>query len=331
MDETDCHFAGIITAADEEELRNCPFTVEFENFTESSAPPSSSPVPSEQFGIIMLSLPVSDSIDQNSLRKNEQLQTPPEHHNSQTYVPVSDDQRPNTATAVDLLDNVSAGKDTTVDYGDDTGAQVRVDLGKDNDNLGFPKPGEIKVNRSHGDYRLDRFDEIEYSEGDFDEPLRKRIRICEKNLPMQSSIPQIVVNMDAEITDLEDEVVDNNRIKRNVDFAVTESEDGENHVVPGKKHANGIKKSCTAGVDRSIRGRRELPLWMRGGEKNGKVEDVGRKAMKKEQFKDIIEVIMEVFVKKNGESKYADFLETAKKRDMFFPRPRWWPPELYVD
>uniref|UniRef100_M1CIZ1 Uncharacterized protein n=1 Tax=Solanum tuberosum TaxID=4113 RepID=M1CIZ1_SOLTU len=342
MDEHDGPFAGIIsncvTAADEEELRNCPFTVEFENFPESFTAQSSSLVPSKQFGIIMLSLQAADSIDQNSTRKNEGFQTPPEHHNSQTCISGSDDQRPNTVTAVDLPANVSAVEYTAVDYGDGTEVQVRVDLGKDKDNLGFSKPREITVNRCHGGDGSERIDEVEYSEGDIDEPLRKRIRICEKNLGgMQSSIPQIVVDIDAEITDLQVEeivrnvVVDNNRIKRTVDFAVTESEDGENHVFHGKKHANGIKESCTACVDGSIRGNRELPLWMKGGEKNGKVEHVGRKAMKEGQFKDIIEVTMVAFGNKNGENKDADFFETAKRRDMFFPRPRWWSPELFVD
>lgn len=341
MDETDRPFAGIIrncvTAADEEKLRNCPFAVEFENFPKSFASQSSSPVQPEQFGIIMLSLPVRDSIDQNSPGENEEFQTPSKHHYSQTCIPGTDDQRPNTATAVDLPANVSDGGGTAADYGDGKEAQVRVDLGKDNDNLGFSKPREITVNGSHGGDGLDRFDEVEYSEGDFDEPWRKRARISEKNLGMKSSIPQIVVDTDTELADLQgeeivrDEVVDDYGIKRNVDFGVTEFEDGENHVVHGKKHADGMKESCTASVDGSIKGRRELPLWMRGGEKNGKVEDVGRKAMKKLQFKDIIEVTMVAFGKNNGESKDANFLETAKRRDMFFSRPRWWPPEQFVD
>uniref|UniRef100_A0A0V0I7C0 Putative ovule protein n=1 Tax=Solanum chacoense TaxID=4108 RepID=A0A0V0I7C0_SOLCH len=154
MDEPDGPFTGIIRncvdAADEEELRNCPFTVEFENFPESFTAQSSSLVPSKQFGIIMLSLQVADSIDQNSTRKNEGFQTPPEHHNSQTCISGSDDQRPNTVTAVDLPANVSAVEYTAVDYGDGTEVQVRVDLGKDKDNLGFSKPREITVNRCHG-------------------------------------------------------------------------------------------------------------------------------------------------------------------------------------
>lgn len=335
MDEPDGPFAGIIrnciTAVDEEELRNCPFAVEFENFPESFASQSSSPVPSKQFGIIMLSLPVTatDSIDQNSTLKNEKLHTPPEHHNSQTYISGFHDQRPN------LPGDVSAVEDTAADYGDGT---ERVDLGKDNGNLGFSKPREITVNGCHGGDGLERIDEVEYSEGDIDEPLRKRIRICEKNLGvMQSSIPQIVVDIDAEITDLEveeivqDEVVSDNRIKRTVDFAVTESEDGDNHVFHGKKHANGIQESCTAGVDGSISGRRELPLWMKGGDKNGEVKDVARKAMKEGQFKDIIEDTMVAFGKKNAENKDADFFGTAKRRDMVFPQPRWWSRELFVD
>lgn len=311
MDETDGPFAGIIrncvTTADEEELRNCPFAVEFENFPESFASQSPSP---------------AKSVDRNSRCKNEKFRTLQEHQYSQNCISGAGDQRPNTATAGDLPANVSAGEDTAAGYGD--GKEVRVDLGKDNDNLGFSKPREITVNGCQGGDELDKFDEVEYSEGDIDEPLRKRIRVCEKNLRMQSSIPQI--------TDLEVEEIVRNEVVENVDFAVTESKDGENHVVYGKKHANGIKESCTAGFDGSIKGRRELPLWMRKeGEKNGKVEDVGRKAMKKGQFKDIIEVTMEAFGEKDGENKDADFLETAKRRDMLFPRPRWWSPELFVD
>lgn len=319
MDEPDGPFAGVmrncITAADEEELRNCPFSVEFENFPVTFTSQSSSPATAINL------------IDQNYTRKTEKFQTPPKQHNSQTYISGFRDQIPTTAVDIDSPGNVSAVEDTKADYGDGMEVQVRVDLGKDSDNLGFSKPREITV-----------LDEVEYAEGNIDEPLRKRIRFCEKNLgDMQNSIPQIVVDIDAEITHLEgeeiirNEVVDGNRINRTVDFAVAESEDGENHAFRGKKHANGIKESCTAGVDGSIRERRELPLWMRGGEKNGKVEDVGRQAMKEGQFKDIIEVTMVAFGRKNGENKGADFFETAKRRDMFFPQPRWWSPEQFVD
>ncbi|CAN4097784.1 unnamed protein product [Withania somnifera] len=300
MDKTDDPFAGItkycVTAADEEELRNCPFAVEFENFPESFASQLSSP---------------ANSVERNSAHKNENIQTPQEHQYTQTCI--SDDQRP---TAVDLPAYFFKGKGTAGGYCDGKEAQVRVDLGKDNDDLGSR---EITVNGYHGGDGLERINQVEYSEGDADGPLRKRIRVCEKNLRMHSS----------QITDLEveevvrDEVVDGIRINRNnVEFALTESKDGENDVVHGKKHANGITGSSTGGVDR---GRRELPYWMRGGE-----EDVGRKAMKKEQFKDIIEVTVEILGKK-GENKDVDFLETAKRHDMLFPRPRWWSPELFVD
>ncbi|MCD7462071.1 hypothetical protein HAX54_047703, partial [Datura stramonium] len=155
-----------------------------------------------------------------------------------------------------LLANVFEGEGIAADYGDGKAAQ------------GF------KTSRSYRKWviswreRLDRFDKVEYSEGDFDEPLSNKARISEKNLCTKSSIPQIVFDTDTELTDLK------------------ESEDGENQVVHWKKHANG--KSCTIGVDRNIRGRRELPLWMRGGEKNGKMEDFGKKAMNKGKFKYII-------------------------------------------
>ncbi|KAM3308635.1 hypothetical protein P3S67_010379 [Capsicum chacoense] len=316
MDETDDPFAGIIrncitTADEEEQLRNCSFTVEFDNFPESFfVSQSSPPAPLKQFGVTMLSLAVTDSVDGIPPRENEKFQ-------SRTSISGSDDKRPNMVTSV------SAGEDTAVDCGDGKEAQVRVDLGKDNDNLGFLKPREVTMNGCRGGDWLERTDKVEYSEGDFDEPLRKRIRICEKNLRMPSSITDLEVE---EI--VRDEVDEEDGIKRNVDIAVTKSEDGENH---GKKHANGMKESCTAGYDGSMRGRRELPLWMRGGEKNGQVEGVGKEAMKKGHFKDIIEVTMEVFRKKDGENKDADFFETAEWRNMLFPRPRWWPPELFVD
>ncbi|OIT37088.1 hypothetical protein A4A49_29502 [Nicotiana attenuata] len=299
-------YAGIIrncaTAANEQELCNCSFAVEFENFPGSSSSPSSSPVPSQHTGIIMLSLQDSDAIDQNTPHEDEEFQTPPEHHNSQTYISGSDDQRPTTATAVDLPANVPSGEDTAVYYGD----------------------------------RLDRIDEVEYSEGDFDEPLRKRIRVCEKNLGMKSSITQKVVDVDTEITDLEceeivqNEVVKDNRMKRNVDSAVKEYGDGVVREDGENEKFNHIKESCNAGVDGNIRGRRELPLWMRGGEKNGGVEgEVRKKAVTKGQFKDIIEATFMVVVGEmmNSELQNADFWETAKRHGMCFPRPRWWPPE----
>lgn len=61
---------------------------------------------------------------------------------------------------MDLPANISVVEYTTVDYGDGTEAQVRVDFGKDNDNLGFSKPRESTVNGCRGGDGSERIDKV---------------------------------------------------------------------------------------------------------------------------------------------------------------------------
>ncbi|MCD7466621.1 hypothetical protein HAX54_003468 [Datura stramonium] len=82
-----------------------------------------------------------------------------------------------------------------------------------------------------------------------------------------------------------------------------------------------------------VEGRRELPLSIRGGDKNvGPLEEVGRRATKNGKFKDLVEAFSMVVGDVSGDdNNAADFLETARRRGLSFPQPRWWPPEGFAD
>lgn len=86
----------------------------------------------------------------------------------------------------------------------------------------------------------------------------------------------------------------------------------------------------------SAGGRRELPPSI---SKGGKVaaEETGRGnlAAKDKIFKGLLDALKMVAGQLDGggseEEGDVDFLETAKRRGMTLPRPRWWPPEGYDD
>ncbi|OIT33977.1 PREDICTED: uncharacterized protein LOC109205317 [Nicotiana attenuata] len=358
----------------EEELQNCPLIYEYENSPESS--PSLKLTPSEPTGILMLSLPSSDSVSQSSPHDNEEFETPPEHNNSnsQPYFSGSDELKPSTSTAaVDFQHN---GDDTDAVNNDNSAA---VDLGNDSDDLGF------------------------------EERMRKRIRVSDEDLDLKSSVRrkdergQIVIEID-QTQDVDTEVViecEENvkvyerRIQRNADSSTVKMserddeegdrgekrENGERGVDDVEKlngigyvemHLNGMKNGVSGGdgggrgVDSmnldeieklngvcakemhsngiaervhgdgggvgSVEGRRELPLSMRGGDKNvGLVEEVGRRVVKNTKFKDLVEAFSMVVGDVSGGDKNVDFFETAKARGLSFPRPRWWPPEGFSD
>lgn len=354
----------------EEELQNCPLIHEYEKSPESS--PSLKLTPSEATGILMLSLPSSESVRQSSPHDNEEFETPPEHNNSnsQPYFSGSDELKPSTSTAaVDFQHN---GDDTDAVNHDNSAS---VDLGNDSDDLGF------------------------------EERMRKRIRVSDEDLNVKSSVRKIdekgptVIEIDQTqdvgtevVMECEENVkVYERRIQRNADSSTVkmsergdEEGDGEKHengergvdndeklngvgyvemhlngvkdgvsgggrgvesmnldeneklngVCAKEIHSNGITESGGAGVSDcgGVEGRRELPLSMRGGNKNvGLVEEVGRRVVKNTKFKDLVEAFSMVVGDVSGGDKNVDFFETAKARGLSFPRPRWWPPEGFSD
>ncbi|KAF3638875.1 hypothetical protein FXO37_24181 [Capsicum annuum] len=103
-------------------------------------------------------------------------------------------------------------------------------------------------------------------------------------------------------------------------------------------HSNGIMRNvgddgCGKGGS-GVKGRRELPLSIRGGDKkDGPLEEVGRRATKCDgTFNNLVEAFsMVVGDVSSVDNIAADFLETAKSRGLTFPQPRWWPPEGFAD
>lgn len=353
---------------DDDELLNCPFVYEYEDTPQSS--PSVAVTPSEPTGILMLSVPSTDSDGRSSRHENEEFATPPEQNNSsQPYFSGSDEQKPGT----------SAGVDTDVVNNDN---QEAVDLGNDFDELGFSNRRVIGV----------------YSVGEFEQQLRKRYKISEEDLGGTKSVPRkvkeepIVIEIDQTQTQEVDTEVVECGIERNADSSTVEmpergEEEGDggemrenvervvddneklNGVGTGEMHSNGItdgvgdgeivavimnldeneklnsvcakemhsnRTTTSVGVDGgggSVKGRRELPLSIRGGDKNvGSLEEVGRRATNSGSFKDLVDAFSMVIGDVSADDQNAaDFLETAKRRGLSFPQPRWWPPEGFAD
>ncbi|CAI9759474.1 unnamed protein product [Fraxinus pennsylvanica] len=77
----------------------------------------------------------------------------------------------------------------------------------------------------------------------------------------------------------------------------------------------------------SVNGKRELPPSIKGKEKNVRGEEVVENVRSKnELLMDLLEVLK---VKVGVEE--VDFLKTAKRRGLTFPKPRWWPPEGFEE
>ncbi|CAN4127703.1 unnamed protein product [Withania somnifera] len=130
--------------------------------------------------------------------------------------------------------------------------------------------------------------------------------------------------------------VDGDGDKSVVSMNLDEKEKLKDGVCAKEMHSNGITRSGNVdggGGGGSVKGKRELPLSMRGGDKNvGSLEDVERRATKSGRFKDLVEVFSMVVGDVSGDDKNdAEFLETAKRRGLSFPQPRWWPPEGFDD
>ncbi|CAK9184977.1 unnamed protein product [Ilex paraguariensis] len=78
--------------------------------------------------------------------------------------------------------------------------------------------------------------------------------------------------------------------------------------------------------------RRELPFSMREQEKKVS-EGKGSRGdpAKKKALNDLLDALRMVIGDVEDGSEGVDFLETAKRCGMIFPRPRWWPPEGFDD
>ncbi|CAI9772463.1 unnamed protein product [Fraxinus pennsylvanica] len=95
-------------------------------------------------------------------------------------------------------------------------------------------------------------------------------------------------------------------------------------------------KERVGGGGVSVNGKRELPPSMKGKEKNVRGEEVvGKARTKNGVLMDLLEVLkVEKAVVGDADSTYeedVDFLETAKRRGLTFPKPRWWPPNGFQE
>nr|XP_016515081.1 PREDICTED: uncharacterized protein LOC107831799 [Nicotiana tabacum] len=358
----------------EEELQNCPLIHEYEKSPESS--PSLKLTSSEPTGILMLSLPSSDSVSQSSPHDNEEFETPPEHNNSnsQPYFSGSDELKPSTSTAaVDFQHN---DDDTDAVNHDNSAA---VDLGNDSDDLGFEGRMLKRIRVSDEDLdvkssvrRLDEKGPIMIEIDQTQDVDTEVVIECEENVKVNER--GIEGNADSSTVKMSERgeeegdrgekrengergVDDNEKLNgvgyvemhlngmkdgisrgdgggRGVESMNLDENDKLNGVCAKEMHSNGITESVGAGVSGcgGVEGRRELPLSMRGGDKDvGLVEEVGRRIVKNTRFKDLVETFSMVVGDVSGGDKNVDFFETAKARGLSFPRPRWWPLEGFSD
>ncbi|TMW97435.1 hypothetical protein EJD97_005557 [Solanum chilense] len=353
----------------QEELLNCPFVYEYEDTPKSS--PSVAVTPSEPTGILMLSVPSTDTDGKNSPAANEVFETPPEHIKpSQLYFSGSDDPKPSTA-------GVNRGNTEVIDLGSDsddlgfpnqqnnnggTEAVNRdnmevIDLGSDSDDVGFPNRREVNVQDT----------------GKSEEQLQKRYKVSEEDFDVKNSVqrvvkkePIVIKTNQTQTQEVDMEAIEGG-IERNADsFTVKmserhkEEEDGgemrdHGERGDGTKDGVGVRGAASMNLDKNEKlngvgvngggagrdkGKRKLPLWTKGGS----LEEVGRREPTKGTFEDLVEDFSMIFGAVSGDDSDdkigvddsndkigGDFLETAMRRGLTFPRPRWWPPEGFTD
>uniref|UniRef100_A0A3Q7JYU0 Uncharacterized protein n=1 Tax=Solanum lycopersicum TaxID=4081 RepID=A0A3Q7JYU0_SOLLC len=336
----------------QEELLNCPFVYEYEDTPQSS--PSVEVTPSEPTGILMLSVPSTDTDGKNSPAANEVFETPPEHiKSSQLYFSGSDDPKPSTAgvnrgntEVIDLSDSDDLGFPNQQNNNGGTEAVKRdntevIDLGSDSDDLGFPNRRDT---------------------GKSEEQLQKRYKVSEEDFDVTNSVQRVVkkepiviqINQ-AQTQEVDMEAIEGG-IERNADsFTVKMSERHEEEEDGGEMRDHGERGASSMNLDEneklngvgangggagSDKGKRKLPLWVKGGS----LEEVGRRETTKGTFEDLVEGFSMIFGDVSGDDSNdkiggddsndkigADFLETAMRRGLTFPRPRWWPPEGFTD
>ncbi|KAI3707399.1 hypothetical protein L6452_25880 [Arctium lappa] len=278
------------TASQENKLQACPFARESEVFSGGLQLSSSPEEASEQTtGIIMLSLPES----------SDDYQTPPEQ---QFYSQNSsnDGQLPATKTAaVDRemeSGGVGSGETMVVDDDFERQGQRVIDLSNESDNLGFSE----KSPRLH----LEDNDTLMIDGND-------------------------THSVDGNDTHLVDEIDAENSVTEAREMELSSSPKENAHEVfvempPREKEAS-ISPSTVNTT--SNRGKRRLPLSVNGRDQNnGEKGDYCRH----EAFRNALDRVLKMLVgepKDDCHDEDIDFLKTAKRRGMTFPRPRWWPPE----
>ncbi|KAL2525214.1 Microtubule-associated protein 70-3 [Abeliophyllum distichum] len=92
-------------------------------------------------------------------------------------------------------------------------------------------------------------------------------------------------------------------------------------------------KDRVGGAGVSVGGKRELPPSIKGKENNARGEEVvGNARTKNGLLMDLLEVLKVKKVVGVGDcNEDVDFLETAKRQGLTFPKPRWWPPEGFEE
>ncbi|KAJ8526715.1 hypothetical protein K7X08_029192 [Anisodus acutangulus] len=251
----------------EEELQNCPFEYEYDNSPISS--PSVAVTPSQPTGILMLSLPSSDSDDQSSGHENEEFETPPEQNNSsQPYFSGSDDQKPSTSATVDSQHN---NGDTSIDAVNRDKTEA-VDLGNDSDDLGFSNRREIDVRDI----------------GELEEQLRKRYRISKEDLDVKKEPIVIEIDetqtqdVDTEVIECEESIkVNEQRIGRNADNSSVKMSDRSDEEGDGGE----LRENGERGVERNADSS-TVKMSERGKSKGngGEVRENGERGVERNEY-----------------------------------------------
>uniref|UniRef100_A0A5B7B7M1 Uncharacterized protein n=1 Tax=Davidia involucrata TaxID=16924 RepID=A0A5B7B7M1_DAVIN len=355
------------TSSQEHRLRTCPFAREDEVFPEDQSPSSDPNQTSiEPTGIFMVSLPDSSKNDSSP---HEDFQTPPEdsllasseEQRTTTAVEALAGQKINAVS--DHNDSEAMAVDNCC-----TGTEKTVDLGKDSDNLGFSGEKLTQVigagvavsgadcSRGVDAVRVSEVSEDELTkcsvkrrelnEGVSFESQSKKLKLSEKNSGLESpnvclgnNEPVIVETTGTEVLESEFEEIGEGlgfgEDRMNVDSQLQEK--GAS-VRKNIKDLDKFKYVTSGGInrhsekDKGVRGRRELPFSISGQTKNvGRESGLGTSPAKHKLLKDLLDALKMVAKELDDGSEDVDFLETAKRRGMTFPRPRWWPPEGFDD
>ncbi|KAL1547513.1 hypothetical protein AAHA92_15860 [Salvia divinorum] len=280
-----------LTESQEAKLLNCPFARDSENVMDS--------IPLTQFSSMTQSEADHLVIGQSSILEEDSVfHTPPEHH-SRSHLSSDDDQNPNV---------------------DDRKRQVRASEERLDD-----EQESKRVRAVPGRTRKVRALEA----GMDNEPESKRIRAVagdSKTVPLAVVIEEDDGVHSTEVIDLSDSEGEERAEGDGVELGEIGVPRGENcdssRILKGKavEECAGMPKDNRHGDDGGERieglrdgegGRRRLPPSM---EDNDIVEEVGLFGM--------VDKLRAIFGFP-GAGEHVDFLETAKKNGMAFPKPRW--------
>ncbi|GMP95653.1 hypothetical protein CsSME_00044616 [Camellia sinensis var. sinensis] len=360
MEEEDDPFASLIktckpTSSQEDVLRTCPFARESELFSDQSPSSESSGIPVEPTGIIMVSPPESSRGEDFQTRLQDSL------HVS------SEEQRPPTA-AVDVGETVDA--EGAVDLGNDSdnlgfsGVKSTQVIGS---SRGGVDGGGVAANCDVFEREFEELEKLMLlaRESRFASDHKARDRHKNGSIEvLHSRVEEIGEELSA------DKVTDELPLRETQFREALNKGDEAVAGVGGHRHGNGSTEVVDSevegigevllGADKvtdelplretevgedllnkgdevvvGVGGRRELPPSITGQGKNaGEMAGPGNLAAKNQIFKDILDALKRVAGEVGGggtEEEDVDFLETAKRRRVSFPRPRWWPPEGYED